>query len=194
MTKSRAEAWELLCRYTSSESLRRHALAVEAAMRAAAPKYGGSDTDPEEWAMTGLLHDFDYERFPTPDLHPWKGAEIMRAEGYPETMVEAILGHASYTGVERRTQMARALFAVDELSGFLTACALVRPSRSLEGLSPSSVRRKLKDKAFARTVNRDDVYEGARELDVELDDHIEFVINSLRPVEREIGLGLVEGA
>lgn len=191
MPKSRAEAWELLCLYTQGESLRRHALAVEAAMRAAATRYGDSEADAEEWAITGLLHDFDYEQYPTPDLHPYKGVEIMRAEGYPETMIEAVLGHAPYTGVARRTQMARSLFAVDELSGFLTACALVRPSRSLEGLSASSVRKKLKDKAFARTVNRDDVFEGASELGVDLDEHIEFVISALKPIEHEIGLGRV---
>lgn len=187
--KSRHEAWELLCNYTQSESLRRHALAVEAAMRAAAPRYGGDEASADLWGITGLLHDFDYEQFPTPDLHPWKGAEILRAEGYPEEMIEAILGHASYTGVARRTPLSRALFGVDELSGFVVACALVRPDRSLQELSCSSVRKKLKDKAFARTVSRDDVIEGTRELGVELDVHIEFVINSLRTVEKVIGLG-----
>lgn len=187
--KSRAEAWELLCRYTQSDSLRRHAVAVEAAMRAAATRYGEKDTDEELWGITGLLHDFDYEQFPTPDVHPWKGAEILRAEGYPEEMIEAILGHAPYTGVERRTPLAQSLFAVDELSGFVVACALVRPDRSLQNLTASSVRKKLKDKAFARTVNRDDVFHSAQELGVELDEHINFVISALRFVERDIGLG-----
>lgn len=187
--KSRDEAWALLCRYTKSESLIRHALGVEAVMRSAATVYGEAGADADEWGITGLLHDFDYEQFPTPDVHPWKGAEIMRVEGFPENMIEAILGHAPYTGVERRSAMARALFAVDELSGFLVACALVRPSRSLVDLTVSSVRKKLKDKAFARTVNREDVYESARELPADLDAHINFVIESLKPVERDLGLG-----
>jgi len=187
--KSRDEAWALLCRYTKSESLIRHALTVEAAMRRAAVVYGDDGADAEEWGITGLLHDFDYEQFPTPDAHPWKGAEIMRAEGYSENIIEAILGHAPYTLVPRRTAMARALFAVDELSGFIVACALVRPSRSLEALTASSVKKKLKDKAFARTVSRDDVYESARELPAELDAHINFVIETLKPIEHEIGLG-----
>jgi predicted hydrolase (HD superfamily) len=158
-------------------------------MRGAAEHYGEPGADAELWGITGLLHDFDYEQFPTPDLHPFKGTEILRAEGYPEEIIEAILGHAAYTGVARRTQLARSLFAVDELSGFIVACALVRPDRSLQDLTAASVRKKLKDKAFARTVNRDDVIESARELGVDLNGHIAFVINALRAVERDIGLG-----
>lgn len=185
----RQEAWELLCEYTKGEAMRRHALAVEAAMRACAAKYGGAEADPEEWGALGLLHDLDYEMHPTPDQHPYRGAEILRARGYPEHFVRAVLGHASYTGVTRDTPMARALFACDELCGFLVACALVRPSRSFADMEVSSVRKKLKDKAFARNVNRDDIRQGAAELGVALDEHIAFVIDALRPVERELGLG-----
>lgn len=187
--KTRAEAWELLCRYTHGESLRRHALAVEAVMRAAATRYGGEEADIELWGATGLLHDFDYEQYPTPEQHPFVGVEILRAGDYPEEMLEAILGHAAYTGVPRRTALARALFAVDELSGFVVACALVRPSRSLVDMDAASVRKKLKDKAFARTVSRDDVIVSAAELGVELNEHIEFVLGALRPIEIELGLG-----
>ena len=187
--KTRAEAWELLCRYTHGESLRRHALTVEAAMRAAAIRYGGEDADIELWGATGLLHDFDYEQYPTPEQHPFVGVGILRAEGYPEEMLEAILGHAAYTGVPRRTALAHALFAVDELSGFVVACALVRPSRSLADMDAASVRKKLKDKAFARTVSRDDVIVSAAELGVDLNEHIEFVLGALRPVESQLGLG-----
>lgn len=156
----RKDAWELLCEYTKTDSLRKHALAVEAAMRACAPRYGGAEADEEEWGMTGLLHDFDYEMFPTADEHPFKGANIMCGRGYPDRIIRAIMGHATYTGVPRDTTLARALFATDELCGFLVACALVRPSRSLDDLEVSSVKKKLKDKAFARTVNRDDIRQG----------------------------------
>jgi predicted hydrolase (HD superfamily) len=184
----RAAAWELLCEYTKSESLRRHALAVEAAMRACAARYGEPGADAEEWGIVGMLHDFDYEMFPSEDQHPYKGAAIMCGRGYPERMIRAIMGHATYTNVPRDTPMARALFATDELCGFLVACALVRPSRSLDDLEVASVKKKLKDKAFARTVNRQDIYQGVAELGVELDEHIRFVIDALRPVQREIGL------
>lgn len=187
----REAAWELLCEYTKGDSLRKHALAVEAAMRACAPVYGGPEADPHEWGIVGLLHDFDYEMFPGPDEHPFKGANIMCGRGYPDRIIRAIMGHATYTGVPRDTQMAKALFATDELCGFLVACALVRPSRSLDDLEVSSVRKKLKDKAFARTVNRDDIRQGVEELGVELDQHIRFVIDALRPVQKEIGLGTV---
>jgi putative nucleotidyltransferase with HDIG domain len=184
----RERAWQTLCEYTKGESLRRHALAVEAAMRAAAQRYGGEEADPNEWGIVGLLHDFDYEMYPEATDHPYKGAEILRNQGYPERMIEAIMGHAPYTGTPRETQMARSLFAVDELCGFLVACALVRPDRSLQNLEPSSVKKKLKDKAFARTVNRDDVRLGIDELGVETDEHIRFVIETLRPIERDLGL------
>jgi predicted hydrolase (HD superfamily) len=165
--------------------------AVEIAMRAMAARGGG---DPEQWGLVGLLHDFDYERFPNDahsptEEHPAEGVRILAARGLPEEMQRAILGHATYTGVARESPMARALFAVDELSGFLVACALVRPSKSLADLEVTSVRKKLKDKAFARGVNRDDVVRGAEELGVPLDDHIAFVLAALRPHETAFGLG-----
>src|SRR5919205_3109032 len=185
---TRADAWELLCEYTKGDSLRKHALAVEAAMRAAAPRYGGPGEDVDEWGIAGMLHDFDYEMFPTADEHPYKGATIMCGRGYPEHIIRAIMGHATYTGVSRDTPMARALFATDELCGFLVACALVRPSKSLDDMEVSSVKKKLKDKAFARSVNRDDIKQGVEELGVNLDEHIRFVIDALRPVQKEIGL------
>jgi putative nucleotidyltransferase with HDIG domain len=184
----RDDAWKLLCEYTKGESLRRHALAVETAMRACAARYGGAEADVDEWGLTGLLHDFDYEMFPGPDEHPYKGANILCGRGYPDRIIRAIMGHATYTGVARDTPLARALFATDELCGFLVACALVRPSRSLDDMEVSSVRKKLKDKAFARTVNREDISQGVAELGVDLDEHIRFVIDALRPVQREIGL------
>ena len=185
---TREDAWELLCEYTKGKSLRQHALAVEAAMRAAAPRYGGADADVDEWGLVGLLHDFDYEMFPTADEHPYKGANILCGRGYSDRFIRAIMGHATYTGVPRDTTMARALFATDELCGFLVACALVRPSRSLDDLEVSSVRKKLKDKASARTVNRDDIRQGVAELGVEMDDHIRFVIEAMRPIAGELGL------
>jgi predicted hydrolase (HD superfamily) len=188
----RNDAWELLCEYTKGESLRKHAFAVEAAMRACAAQYGGTDEEVDEWGLVGLLHDFDYEMFPTPDQHPFTGSNILCGRGYPDRIIRAILGHATYTGVPRDTLMARALFATDELCGFLVACALVRPSKSLDDMEVSSVKKKLKDKAFARSVNRDDIYHGVEELGVTLDDHIRFVINALRPVQKEIGLRRAE--
>lgn len=184
----RSEAWSLLCEYTKGESLRRHALAVEAAMRAAAITYGGAEADADEWGITGLLHDFDYEMFPSEDEHPYKGAGILYGRGYPEQIIRAIMGHAPYTNVARETLMARALFACDELCGFLVACALVRPSRSLDDMEISSVKKKLKDKAFARAVNRADITEGAAELGVGLDEHIRFVLEALRPIQQQLGL------
>jgi len=190
---TRDEAWELLCEYTKGRSLRQHALAVEAAMRACAPRYGGPDADVEEWGITGMLHDFDYEMFPGPDEHPFKGSNILCGRGYPDRVIRAILGHATYTGVPRDTPLARALFATDELCGFLVACALVRPDRSLDNLEVKTVRKKLKDKAFARTVNRDDILQGVAELGVDLDEHIRFCIDALRPVQREIGLSTAAG-
>ena len=190
----RNEAWELLCEYTKGDSLRKHALAVEAAMRACAVRYGGPEADVDEWGLVGLLHDFDYEMFPAPDQHPFTGSNILCGRGYPDRIIRAILGHATYTGVPRDTVMARALFATDELCGFLVACALVRPGRSLDDLEVSSVKKKLKDKAFARTVNRDDIRQGVEELGVELEEHVRFVIEALKPVQKEIGLGPQPGA
>jgi predicted hydrolase (HD superfamily) len=157
-------------------------------MRACAKKYGGPDADVDEWGLVGLLHDFDYEMFPSPDQHPFTGSNILCGRGYPDRIVKAILGHATYTLVPRDTQMARALFATDELCGFLVACALVRPTKSLDGLEVNSVKKKLKDKAFARSVNRDDIRQGVEELGVALDDHIRFVIEALRPIQDKIGL------
>ncbi len=185
---TREEAWELLCEYTKGKSLRQHAVAVETAMRACASHYGSPDEDVDEWGLVGLLHDFDYEMFPTAEEHPYKGANILCGRGYSDRIIRAIMGHATYTGVPRDTRMAQALFATDELCGFLVACGLVRPSRSLDDLEVSSVKKKLKDKAFARSVNRDDIRQGVEELGVNLDEHIRFVIDVLKPVQKEIGL------
>jgi predicted hydrolase (HD superfamily) len=184
----RDDAWNLLCEYTKGEGLRKHALAVEAAMRACVRKYGTPEDEEDEWGLVGLLHDFDYEMFPSADQHPFTGANILCGRGYSDRFIRAIMGHATYTGVPRDTAMARALFATDELCGFLVACALVRPSRSLDDLEVASVKKKLKDKAFARSVNRDDIRQGIEELGVDLDAHIRFVIDSLRPVQEQIGL------
>jgi len=189
---SRDRAVTLMHEYTASEPLRRHMYAVEIAMRAMAEQAG---EDADAWGLVGLLHDFDYERFPNDahsptDEHPSEGVRLLSAQGLPEPMQRAILGHADYTGVPRDTPMARALFAVDELSGFLVACALVRPSKSLVDLEVSSVKKKLKDKAFARGVSREDIQRGAEELGVPLEDHIGFVLAALRPHEHRLGLGL----
>jgi putative nucleotidyltransferase with HDIG domain len=191
MPLSRSDALDLMHQYTASDALRKHMYAVEIAMRAMAERAG---EDPDAWGLVGLLHDFDYERFPNSehsatDGHPAQGVRILAERGLPEPMQRAILGHANYCGVPRDTPMARGLFAVDELCGFLVACALVRPSRSLQDLEVSSVKKKLKDKAFARGVNRDDVVQGAAELGVPLDDHIGFVLAALRSHERVLGLG-----
>jgi predicted hydrolase (HD superfamily) len=189
----RSDAWELLCEYTKGDSLRKHAIAVETAMRASATKYAEGEADIDEWGLTGLLHDFDYEMFPSADQHPFTGANILCGRGYSERIIRAIMGHATYTGVPRDTDMARALFATDELCGFLVACALVRPTRSLDDMEVSSVKKKLKDKAFARSVNRDDIKQGVEELKVDLDSHIRFVIDALRPVQEQIGLKSLVG-
>lgn len=188
---TRDEALALMHEYTQSDALRKHMYAVEIAMRACARKLGA---DEEAWSSVGLLHDFDYERFPNEalsatDQHPAQGVAMLRERGYDEQLCQAILGHAHYTGVTRETAVAKYLFAVDELCGFLVACALVRPSRSLADLTVKSVKKKLKDKGFARGVNRDDVVRGAEELQVPLDDHIQFVIEALRPEEARLGLG-----
>jgi putative nucleotidyltransferase with HDIG domain len=191
MTWNRDRALQLMHEYTASDTLRKHMYAVEIAMRAMAERAG---EDPEAWGLVGLLHDFDYERYPNAahsatEEHPAQGVRILAGEGFPEPMQRAILGHANYCGVPRDTPMARALFAVDELAGFLVACALVRPSRSLQDLEVSSVKKKLKDKAFARGVNREDVIRGAEELGVPLEEHIGFMLEALRPHERTLGLG-----
>ena len=187
----RSSALVLMHEYTANEGLRRHMYAVEIAMRAMAERAG---EDPDRWGLVGLVHDFDYERFPNPahsatEEHPAYGVRLLAERGLPEDMQQAILGHAQYSGVPRTSPMARALFAVDELCGFLVACALVRPSKSLADLEVSSVKKKLKDKAFARGVNRDDVYQGAEELGMPLDELIQFLLVALRPREAEIGLG-----
>jgi putative nucleotidyltransferase with HDIG domain len=191
MPLDRQSALDLMHEYTPSDALRKHMYAVEITMRAMAAQAG---EDPDAWGLVGLLHDFDYERFPNPthsatEEHPAEGVRILAAHGLPEPMQRAILGHANYTGVPRDTPLARALFAVDELCGFLVACALVRPSRSLQDLEVSSIKKKLKDKAFARGVSREDVTRGAEELGVPLDEHIAFVLAALRPHERVLGLG-----
>jgi len=188
---NREQALELMHAYTASEALRKHMYAVEIAMRAMALKYGG---DPDAWGVVGLLHDSDYEGFPNSDHapdreHPTEGVRLLAERGLPADAQQAILGHAAYTGVARTTPMARALFAVDELCGFLVACALVRPSRSLADLEVGSVKKKLKDKAFARGVSREDVHTGAAELGVPLEELIGFVLLALRPEERVLGLG-----
>jgi len=182
---SRGQAWSVLTEFTRSDGLRKHARAVEASMRAYAGRYGA---DPDVWGMAGILHDFDYEMHPRAPHHPLKGAEILLARSIPEPIVYAILAHADYSGLPRVSRLDRALYACDELSGFVHAVALVRPGRVISGLEPPSVRKKLKDKAFARTVNREDVYRGAGELGVDLDEHIAFVIAALTDVASEIGL------
>ena len=187
---SRADALALVQEYTASDSLRKHMLSVEAAMRAYASKFG---EDPERWGLTGLVHDFDYEKFPNAshsatEEHPAEGVRILRSKGYPEDVLQAILGHATYCNVPRETRMAKALFAVDELTGLITASALVKPTKSVHDVEASSVRKKMKDKGFARGVNRDDVINGAAELGVPLDEHIAFVIEAMRGVAPSIGL------
>ena len=182
---NRDVAWSILIEFTKGDSLRKHARAVEASMRAYAAHLG---EDPDSWGLAGMLHDFDYEMHPRAPQHPMKGAEILTARGVPADIVYAILAHADYSGMPRISLLDRALYACDELTGFVHACALVRPGKVVTGLEPASVRKKLKDKAFARTVNRDDVYRGATELGVELDAHIAFVIDALAGVAPELGL------
>ena len=187
---SRADALAIVHEYTASDSLRKHMLAVEAAMRAYAAKFS---EDPDRWGLTGLIHDYDYERWPNEahsatEGHPAEGVRRLRERGWPEDILQAILGHATYSGVTRDTPMAKALFAVDELTGLITATALVRPSKSVHEVDARSVRKKMKDKGFARGVNRDDVIVGAQELGVDLDEHVQFVIEAMKGVAREIGL------
>jgi putative nucleotidyltransferase with HDIG domain len=184
MAPTREQAWTTLTEYTKSEALRRHALAVEAVARAYAREFG---EDEELWGVAGLLHDFDYEIHPTLDQHPQAGAPILREQGYPESVVLAILSHASHTGVPRETPLQKTIFACDELAGFVHACGLVRPD-GIATLEPKSVRKKLKQPSFAAKVNRDEIYQGADELGVDLDEHIVFVIAALRPIAAELGL------
>ncbi len=192
---TRAAALAVLEAWTASDALRKHMRAVEAAMRAYAPRYGG---DPERWGLAGLLHDFDYERYPNDarsptEEHPSTGVAYLRTLGYPEDVLRAILGHASFTGVPRDTDMARVLFAVDELAGLITAVALVKPGRSLAEVDVPSVRKKMKDKAFARGVNRADIVQGVEELGVDLDAHIRLVIDAMRAVAGDLGLAGAAG-
>ena len=182
---TREDALALLYEYTQSDSLRRHALGVEQAMRKMAGKYNG-DTD--TWGLTGLLHDFDYEMYPTLEEHPYKGNEILKEQGYPESICNAIMGHATYTGVPRDTDMAKALFAVDELTGFIFAVTYVRPSKSIFEVKPKSVKKKLKQKSFAASVLREDIYQSMEELNVDMTEHIQFVIDALKEKADELGL------
>jgi putative nucleotidyltransferase with HDIG domain len=191
---TRADALALVHEYTPSESLRKHMLAVEAAMRAYARRLGG---DEETWGIAGLVHDFDYERFPNASQsatqeHPSEGVRILRGLGYPEEVLDAVMGHASFTNTPRTTPMAKALFAVDELTGLITATALVKPTRSLFDVDVKGIRKRMKDRAFARGVNRDDVIEGARDLGVDLDEHIGFVIEAMRGAADALGLAGVQ--
>ena len=181
----RESAWCLLTEFTQSESLRKHALAVEACMRAYARKAGANE---ELWGLVGLLHDFDYEKYPTAEDHPFKGSEILKERGYPEDIRRAILSHANYSGVPRETLLEKTLFACDELAGFITASALVKPNKSLAEVDAKSVRKKMKDKAFARSVSRDDIINGAAEMGVDLDEHIAFCIEAMKSIAPELGL------
>ncbi len=191
LSRDRQTAWELLCSYTLSDSLRKHALAVECAMRAYARRFG---EDEELWGVVGLIHDFDYEKFPDAASHPYEGERILEKLGYPENLRRAVMSHATYTGIPRDSLMARVLFAVDELSGFVTACALVKPSRSIFEVEARSVIKKMKDKAFARAVSRDDIRQGAIELGIELEEHIDTVIAAMKGAAGELGLvGTPEG-
>jgi putative nucleotidyltransferase with HDIG domain len=182
---NRDSAWSLLCEFTESESLRKHMLAVEACMRAYARKFG---EDPDQWGITGLLHDFDYEKYPTPQEHPFVGNKILEERGYPDWMRRAILSHAEYSGVKRESRMEKTLFACDELAGFITATALVKPGKSLAEVEAKSVRKKMKDKAFARSVNRDDIINGAADMGVDLEEHIAFCIEAMKGIAAELGL------
>ena len=185
MSHTREDAWKLLCEYTQSDSLRKHALAVEAAMRYYAEKFG---EDAELWGNTGLLHDFDYERWPEAPEHPTQGMRILRERGWPEDMIDAIAGHAPYLGIPRESLLAKTLFAVDELCGFITAVTYVRPSRKIAEVEVSSVKKKMKDKAFARAVSREDISQGAEELAIPLDDHIANCITAMQRSADALGL------
>jgi len=187
---TREGAWQLLCEWTQNENLRKHALAVEACVRAYARKL---NADEELWGITGLLHDFDYERHPTAPDHPMEGSKVLRARDYPEEIVQAILSHADYMGVPRVTPLQKTLYACDELAGFITAVALVRPNKSLLEVEVKSVTKKFKDKAFARTVNRDDIFRGAEALGVPLEEHVAFCLEAMKGVAGELGLGGLPG-
>src|SRR5947209_6970742 len=182
---TRDQAWSVVSEFVGSESLRRHMLAVEACLTAYADKFG---QDREQWAVTALLHDFDWEIHPAAPDHPMKGEAILRERGVDEAIRRAILSHANYSGVPRESVLERALYACDELSGFLTACAYVKPGKSIQEVDVSSVKRKLKDKAFARTVNREDIFEGAKELGVPLEEHIAFCIEAMKAKAAELGI------
>jgi putative nucleotidyltransferase with HDIG domain len=184
----RNDAWSLLTEFTQSESLRKHALAVEACMKAYARKFG---EDLDKWGIVGLIHDFDYEKYPTAEEHPFKGNQILAERGYPDEVRRAIMSHADYSGVSRDSPMEKALFACDELAGFITAVALVKPSKSLAEVDAKSVRKKMKDKAFARSVSREDIVNGAAGLGVDLEEHIAFCIDAMKANAKELGL---EGA
>ena len=182
---NRESAWGLLCEYTPSESLRKHARSVEACMRAYARKFG---EDEDKWGLTGLIHDFDYERWPSAEDHPYRGNEILGQLGWPDDIRRAVMSHADYSGVTRETKMEEALYACDELAGLITAATLVKPSKSLAEVDAGSIRRKMKDKAFARSVNRQDIINGAADLGVDLDEHITFCIEAMRGIAAELGL------
>jgi predicted hydrolase (HD superfamily) len=185
----REAAWCLLTEFTQSESLRKHALAVEACMRACAKKYGTGSVEEENlWGLVGLIHDFDYERSPSLEDHPYRGNEILKERGWPAEIMRAVMSHADYSGVTRDSQMEKALFACDELAGFVTAVALIKPSKSLAEVDVKSVRKRMKDKAFARKVNRDDIVNGAAALGVDLDEHIAMCIEALKGIAGELGL------
>jgi putative nucleotidyltransferase with HDIG domain len=181
----RQSAWCLLTEFTQSENLRKHALAVEACMRACARKFGD---DEEKWGVVGLIHDFDYDRWPSLEDHPYRGNEILTQRGWPDEVKKAVMSHADYTGVARETLMEKALFACDELAGFITAAALVRPDKSIRSLEAKSVKKRMKDKAFARSVSREDIIKGAAALDVDLDQHIAFCIDAMKTIAPELGL------
>jgi len=189
MTIDRETAWGLLTEFTQSESLRKHALSVEACMRAYARKFAAGSAEQEElWGVVGLLHDFDYEKYPSLDDHPYKGNAILKERNYPDEIRKAIMSHAEYTGVTRDTPMEKALFACDELAGFITAVSLIKPGKSLAEVDTKSVRKRMKDRAFARKVNRDDIVNGAAELGVDLEEHIAFCIEALKPIADKLGL------
>jgi putative nucleotidyltransferase with HDIG domain len=185
MTIDRESAWCLLTEFTQSESLRKHALSVEACMRAYAQRFSGNE---DLWGIVGLLHDFDYEKYPSLEDHPYKGNEILKERGYSDEIRRAIMSHAEYSGVSRDTPMEKALFACDELAGFITAVALIKPGKSLAEVDAKSVRKRMKDKAFARKVNRDDIVNGAAELGVDVEAHITFCIEALKPIADQLGL------
>ncbi|RQV96983.1 HDIG domain-containing protein [bacterium] len=182
---TREEAWALLCEWTENDALRKHALAVEAAMRFYAQKFG---EDPDEWGIVGLLHDFDYEKYPTMEEHPYKGVEHLRSIGVPESWCEAILAHAPYTGQKAESTMAKSLLASDELTGLIVATTLVQPSKKIADLKPKSVKKRMKEKAFAKKVNREDIIQGAEMLGIPLEEHIENVVNAMRDSAEALGL------